>query len=174
MIPLTDRALENRSNPKGIPYLYVATDKETAMSETRPWQGAILSVARFKISHGAKLVDCSQDTGARDPVSYVGASGIDEPDPSERERVVWRKINEAFSRPVDRGDDAAHSIADYAPTQIIAELFRSNGYNGLKYRSSVSTSGHNIVLFDLKAVKLFSRRLFTVHSINYQFREHMR
>lgn len=166
MLPLTDRALENRANPKGIPFPYMATDKETAMSETRPWQGATLSVARFKTTRDIKLIDCSKDTGAPDPVTYVGTSMINEPAPSERERVVWCKINEGFSHPVERNDD----VADYVATQILAELFKDNGYDGLKYRSSISSSGTNIVLFDPNTVKLFSRRLFAVQSINYQFR----
>lgn len=41
MKPLSNSASEGRANPKGIPYLYVATDKETAMSEVRPSLGAI-------------------------------------------------------------------------------------------------------------------------------------
>lgn len=166
MLPLTDRALENRANPKGIPYLYMATDKETAMSETRPWQGASVSVAQFKTIRDMKLIDCSKDTGAPHPMTYVGTSGISNPSPSERERVVWCNINDGFSHPVERSDDGA----DYVATQIIAELFKDNGYDGLKYRSSISTSGTNIALFDASAVKLSGCRLFTVQSINYQFK----
>jgi hypothetical protein len=162
MLPLPDRALENRANPKGIPYPYMATDKETAMSETRPWPGATLTVAQFKTVRDLKLIDCSKDVGALHPFAYHGTN----PTSGERERVVWCQINEGFSRPVERSDH----VADYVPTQILAELFKDNGYDGLKYRSSISSVGTNIVLFDPKTVKVFSRRLFTVKSINFQFR----
>lgn len=37
MKPLRDSAIEGRVSPKGIPCLYLADDKETAMAETRPW-----------------------------------------------------------------------------------------------------------------------------------------
>lgn len=47
MKPLRDSAREGRANPKGIPYLYIATDKETAMSEVRPWIGSIISAGCF-------------------------------------------------------------------------------------------------------------------------------
>lgn len=36
MKPLRDRAREGRANPKGIPYLYVSTHRETALAEVRP------------------------------------------------------------------------------------------------------------------------------------------
>jgi hypothetical protein len=46
MYPLEYAANEGRANPKGIPYLYLATSKETAMSEVRPWMGSEVSVAQ--------------------------------------------------------------------------------------------------------------------------------
>ncbi len=45
MKPLRDRASEGRANPKGIPYLYLATKEETAISEVRPWIGSFISLA---------------------------------------------------------------------------------------------------------------------------------
>jgi len=45
MKPIIHSAAEGRANPKGIPYLYVATDKETAMSE---WSGNLNSYKEFK------------------------------------------------------------------------------------------------------------------------------
>ncbi|VAW49905.1 hypothetical protein MNBD_GAMMA04-1269 [hydrothermal vent metagenome] len=59
MKPLNDRASEGRANPKGIPYLYVATDKETAMSEVRPSLEAILSIGRFKPTKELSIIDFS-------------------------------------------------------------------------------------------------------------------
>src|SRR5258708_31702309 len=43
MKPLRDRAREGRANPKGIPYLYLATDQDTAVAERRPWGGSDVS-----------------------------------------------------------------------------------------------------------------------------------
>ena len=50
MKPRKNRACEGRANPKGLPYLYLATKRETAMSEARPWIGSHISVAQFKAS----------------------------------------------------------------------------------------------------------------------------
>ena len=64
----------------------------------------------------------------------------------ERTLAVWRDIDRAFSEPVTDSDDHA----DYATTQLIAELFRKNGFDGIAYRSALG-QGHNVALFDLNA-----------------------
>lgn len=44
MTPRRNIASEGRANPKGLPCLYLATDKETAMSEVRPWINSTISI----------------------------------------------------------------------------------------------------------------------------------
>ena len=51
--------------------------------------------------------------------------------PEVKEKAVWVEIDCAFSHPTTLSDDAA----DYVPTQILAELFRDTGYDGIVYRS---------------------------------------
>jgi hypothetical protein len=113
MKPRANRALEGRSNPKGIPYLYVATEQETAIAEVRPWVGALVSAAHLESTRELRLLNCTSDDH-RTMIYFA------EPDAPERERAVWKDIDRAFSRPVSVQDDTA----DYAPTQILAELFR--------------------------------------------------
>jgi RES domain len=48
--------------PKGIPCLYCATTPKTAMSETRPWIGEFVCVARFRTLRDLNVVDCSYGT----------------------------------------------------------------------------------------------------------------
>ena len=50
MKPLSDRALEGRVNPKGIPCLYLSKERETAMREVRPWIGSYVSVSQFTVN----------------------------------------------------------------------------------------------------------------------------
>jgi hypothetical protein len=61
MKPLPDKAYDGRANPKGIPCLYLATRKETALSEVRPWIGSYVSVGQFKILRDVELIDCSRE-----------------------------------------------------------------------------------------------------------------
>ena len=68
MKPLVNKAIEGRINPKGIPYLYLSTKKETAMSEVRPWIGAAIALS---IGVGRECLGRSTRKGA---VVLAGAS----------------------------------------------------------------------------------------------------
>ena len=80
---------------------------------------------------------------------------------------VWADIDASFSLPVGSEDDKT----SYIPTQIIAELFRSIGYDGLAYRSATSKEGDNVALFDVTDAEITSCHLFEVSSIEYETEE---
>ena len=158
MKPLADRASEGRVNPKGIPCLYCSTDRETAMTETRPWVGSYVTVAEFELRNPLTVVDCSMDlAGVLYPV-------FGEPKPPQREKYVWNSINRAFSRPVTRTDD----VAEYAPTQVLAEAFRSAGFGGIKYGSKLG-EGMNVAIFDLGAAKPTFCHLYKVKNVKLEY-----
>ncbi len=160
MKPLVGRATEGRANPKGIPYLYLATDRDTALAEVRPWIGSLISVGQFKTLHELRVVNCTTDReGFR-----IYLEG--EPSPQEREEAVWTDIDRAFASPVNPSDNAA----DYVATQIIAELFKARGVDGVAYRSSLG-HGHNIALFDLDAAGIINCFLYRVKRIQFDFEE---
>lgn len=157
MVPLLDRALEGRANAKGIPYLYLGSTSDTAMAEVRPGVGSMISLAQFRTERKLDVVNCAGD---QQPFKVY----FDEPSPEVRESEVWSDINRAFSEPVIPNE----SLADYAPTQIIAELFRSMGKDGIVFKSSLG-SGHNVVLFDRKAATLINCSLHEAKSVQFQF-----
>jgi hypothetical protein len=157
MKPRPHRAREGRANPKGISYFYAATHEKTAIAEVRPWIGSYVSVAQFKLTRAIRVVDCVSK--GRDQNIIYGES---EPEPAEREREVWKDIDRAFSRPVTPGEDTA----DYAPTQVLAEFFRQNGLDGVGYGSSLGP-GHNVVLFDVEAVRLHGCELVRVNTVDF-------
>ena len=159
MKPLSGRANEGRANPKGIPCLYLATNRDTALAEVRPWIGSYISVGQFKILQELRLVNCTTDQNG---FQFY----LKEPSAEKREESVWMDIDQAFARPVSPSDD----IADYVPTQIIAEFFKANNFDGVAYRSSLG-EGHNVALFDLDMAKLVSCSLFQVKSIGFEFQE---
>jgi hypothetical protein len=111
-----------------------------------------------------RIIDCSHGSAKVElwPKYYPN-----EPEPSERERSVWTNIDLGFAEPVNRSDD----VADYAPTQIIAELFKRAGYDCVKYRSALSEEGHNLALFDLTSAEpdLNSCTLFCPTKVNFEF-----
>lgn len=151
MKPLPKEAPEGRVNPKGIPYLYLSTNEKTAISEVRPWVGSYVTVVQFETQKDLKVIDCS--CGEINPMD-ITASDLDKlfhpkpPGPEEVTKTVWRCIDLAFSEAVDRSD----TTPDYIPTQIIAELFKRNGFDGIKYMS-LFNSGKNLALYDIDSAK---------------------
>ena len=69
-------------------------------------------------------------------------------------------IGRAFARPVGRAD----SSTDYVPTQILAELMRNAGYDGILYDSAVS-GGRNLAVFDRKAATWMRSAPYEVREI---------
>lgn len=173
MKPLTDRAREGRANPTGIPVLYTGTTIKTAISEVRPWVGADISVAMCKVLRPLRTLDLSLGHGQS---SFAGAvfSHLTRGrvlTPEEKEKAVWIDIDNAFSQPVTLSDDRA----DYAPTQILAEVFRSAGYDAIGYRSHFGDEGdrkgYNIAIFDPDAVEIVSCAPYRVESIKIEAKQ---
>ena len=161
MKPLANSAIEGRANPKGIPVLYAANKMKTAISEVRPWVGSLVSCAQFKSTRALKIMD----------LSIYHSKGIkfyfSEPDDSERDKVVWTHIDQAFSEPTTSGDDTA----EYVPTQVIAELFKNNGFDGIAYKSVFGDDGYNLALFDLADAELTNCCLYQVKDIDLSFKQ---
>jgi len=167
MKPLVDRAKEGRANPTGIPVLYVGSTIETAISEVRPWVGAEISVAQCRLVRPLRTLDLTIGHGKSSFAGAVFQSMMGGPPLSaaDKEKAVWIDIDNAFSRPVTVSDDQA----DYAPTQILAELFRSHGYDAIGYKSQFGDNekrkGYNIAIFDPGAAEIVSCAPFRVDSI---------
>ncbi len=157
MKPRAEAAFEGRVNPKGIPYLYLADDRDTAMAEMRPPLNSTLTVAEFRTSSVLKIVDCCHAV----MTPRFDKTMTDE----EIEAVVWGQISLAFSWPVERKDDSA----DYAPTQVLGELFRSRGLDGVEFRSGLGP-GNNFALFDLSSADVVGEpMLYETKKIVHEF-----
>lgn len=157
MLPLRDQASDGRVNSRGIPCLYMATNDVTAVSEVRPAIGAYVTIATMKCLRELKLIDCS--VLVKKQFIY-----FKEPERVEMEEAVWSDIDRAFSAPVDRSDDAA----EYAPTQILAELFRSLGYDGVAYKSAFGEDGYNVAIFNIDDFEVGRCGLFKVKDITHK------
>lgn len=159
MKPLPYSAHEGRVNPKGIPCLYVATDKETAMSEVRPSVGDKISLAQLRLTRELTLIDFS--------VGHENAGTplfLEEPSPKKRENAVWTHVDQAFSKPVTTD----HATAEYVPTQIIAEHFKNSDFDGVVYKSRLGP-GYNLALFNVDVAEVVSCSLQSVKSVNFEF-----
>jgi hypothetical protein len=158
MKPISNWNSEGRANPRGIPYLYMASSRDTALAEVRPWIGANISVARLRLSRDARIIDCSKyhDKANTKIILDKDRSKID---------GIWLAIDQAFARPVNK-EDESHG---YTATQIVAEFFKSNGFDGIAYKSLLSDDGFNLVMFDLNIAEVIQTQLFKVDTLRYAF-----
>jgi hypothetical protein len=171
MKPLPEKATDGRANPRGIPCLYLATHKETATLEVRPLIGSYVSVGQFELLRNIRVADCSRDKSHdhdMELLSRAAASAAGETrTPDDVEKAVWSDINEAFSEPVERGD----SSLDYVPTQILAEVFKRHGFDGVAYKSSYGEEGFNVALFDIGAADLINCTLYSIKDVSIAMEE---
>lgn len=164
MKPKTGEASEGRANPKGIACLYLATHRETAISEVRPWVGSLVSVAQFKTLKELEVINVTEAKFDLD--RYVEGLDFTKSDSDEDKDLIWEKINQAFSKPINLND----RVADYIPTQIIAELLKGAGYDGVAYASTLGP-GHNLAIFNIDAAKLVNCSLYEVSKVDVDFKE---
>ena len=139
MKPIENWNGEGRANPRGIACLYMATTPQTAFAEVRPWIGAEVSVARIEAARELTIIDCAR-------TRKLGATAGMFTDPAATEEDgIWYAIDLAFATPVSKEEESRN----YIPTQILAELFKSAKYDGIKYKSLLREDGYNIALFNL-------------------------
>jgi len=162
MFPKQEYSFEGRVKPSGIIVLYLATSETTAASEIRPWIGEMISIGTFILQQNLKLADLSNGDGQPNiaNLTFSELEGKEDISQEKTDRLVWNSIDNAFSRPQTSTDTGA----EYAPTQILAEAIKENGFDGLAYRSSFGGDrGYNVALFDPSVVQIHSCQ---VHEIN--------
>lgn len=138
--PPNRTASHGRANPAGIPYLYLGSDPVTAISEIRPHTGEIACVADFTIPTTLKLVDLRTP---RKMVSPFVLTDADEVGRMRNDLPFLERLGSELTLPVVPQSAAI----DYTPSQYLCEFIKKCGYQGVIYRSSVS-SGMNFALFE--------------------------
>ncbi|RYE26651.1 MAG: RES domain-containing protein [Sphingobacteriales bacterium] len=134
-------ASQGRANPAGIPYLYIASTPQTAVSEIRP-----------------KFVDlrCPRTTVSPFMLADEVAVGLLRGD---IEFLVG--IGNELSIPV-----LPHVAAiDYIPSQYLCEFIKRQGFDGVIYQSSVG-DGFNLALFYPNCVTLVATETYRVSQVS--------
>ena len=143
--PPPEGATPGRANRKGRPVLYLASSRSTALAEVRAWKGAAVALAEVTTKRPLLLVDLS-----RSRARWIGS-------PFFVEELKWRielagllrRLAGDMSRPVMPREEEVL----YRPTQLLALLIKSSGYDGFIYPSAMG-SGTNIVLFNPDDVEI--------------------
>lgn len=168
MKPRPNRSTEGRANAAGVCVLYLGTTEQNVISEVRPWVGAEISVAQFKLKRDLRTLDLTRGHGKSSLGMLLDHLVNGTPlSPEQRETAVWIDIDNAFSRPVTKTDDAA----EYVPTQILAEVFRSAGYDAIGYKSQFGENGFNIVVFNPDDADVINCAPYRVKRLDVSFEE---
>ncbi len=132
--PPPHKTTHGRLNPIGIPYLYLANDIDTAISEVRPWIGCNITVAEFTLNKDISVINFSKKVFTNVPSGNEHAAA----------ETTWRElITFMFSMPFHPRDETA-----YVATQYFTERIKKEGFDGILYDSALNRDGYNLTLFD--------------------------
>jgi len=146
-----------RANPIGIPYLYVASSIDTAISEIRGHKSEIITIVEYQIKSNLELADL------RDPKSTISPFELN--DDNELEMIYKNLpfltlLGNELSKPIIPRE----ANLEYLPSQYLCELLKLIGFHGIIYKSSVS-DGNNYVIFKdnkLKATNTYQYQIVNV------------
>jgi len=154
-----EKTKNGRANPIGIPYLYLASDQETAINEIRPSLGDTVTVGKFELLKELAVIDLR----AVSPFQFVNDEDFDK---LIKEIGFLYKLGQYLSKPINPRD----IDLDYLPTQYVCEFIKQAGWHGVIYGSS-RASGHNITLFSDKQVKCKGVSLRQVTKMQLEHKE---
>ena len=155
--------LNGRANPIGIPYLYVASTIETAISELRGHKKEEFTVAEFQMEDGLELADL------RDPQNTISPFELNEDDELEliyKNMPFLTLLGNELSKPIIPRE----ANLEYLSSQYLCELLKLIGFHGIIYKSSIA-DGNNYVIFKhmkLKPVKSFQ---YLITDVNYKYQK---
>jgi len=154
-----EKAQDGRANPKGIPYLYLASSPRTTIAEVRPFINDNVTVGKFKVNKRLKVVDLRRVV-IGDPFRYG----------EDLEEVVdyihfLHKLGTELSKVINPRE----AEIEYVPTQYLSEFIKSLGYDGIVYGSSMiqDEAQFNIVIFNDENLKCISTSLHIVTKITH-------
>lgn len=141
--PPANLATGGRANPPGIPYLYLADDVLTAVSEVKPGTGAFACVAEFRASspEDLRIVDLTDPVSTISPFEAAAGDGL-----GIAELLSSMSFLEALGEELSIPTQPHRASRDYLASQYLCELIKVTGYDGVVYKSSVGP-GRNYAFF---------------------------
>jgi len=156
--PPKEKVLNGRANPLGIPYLYLASNIETAISEVRGHKEEKLTIAEFEMKSNLELADL------RDPQHNISPFEISEDNEIE---LIYKNmpflilLGNELSKPIIPRE----ANLEYLPSQYLSELIKHIGFHGIIYKSSI-TGGNNYVIFNDSKLRITSLSEYKIISVD--------
>lgn len=142
--PPEKKVTNGRANPAGIPYLYTASDRITAIAEVRPYKGDSVTVVQFNVKNRLVLADL------RNPKQTISPFELDDDNLMQlyTDMPYLTHLGEELAKPIIPREAAL----EYLPSQYLCEFTKHVGFHGVIYKSSLE-DGDNYAIFDDKLVE---------------------
>lgn len=159
----------NRFSPKGVDYLYLALRfgknrirkttrfnfaEETSIKETRAQKGNTIALCNFNINESSfkkKIIDLTiVESKSNNELEYefnewfTNINNIHNEASIHLFKLYLKMISEEIFKPLKN----VEKELEYAPFHCLAHYFKTLGFNGIIYKSTVYDKGRNIVLFN--------------------------
>ena len=161
--PPLEKAKGGRVNPEGIRILYLSNDENTTLYEVRAGIYDYVSIGRFELLKDIKIIDLA----GIDRISpFLSNSSYGDFDFLQYALNIedLKMLAAEIAKPL-RNDNAL----DYIPTQYISDFIRSNGYDGIQYKSTMNFHGINVAIFDPDLLECKEAKVYNVKSISYDY-----
>jgi len=149
-----------RANPVGIPYLYISTERETVLYESRATHSDFISIAEFRLIDESMKVLRLRKIDDLSP--FMAEEGLEK---YLKYRKYLKRLEQELSKPLRRHDD---EMLDYLPTQYLCEYVKSLGYDAIEYGSSLHEGGINLAVFDDSKLEIKKVNVYEVTSIKLE------
>lgn len=146
--PPYDKVSAGRCNPEHMVFLYAAKDEHTATAEVRPFIRDAVSIATLSVERDLKLVDFYYEYDEK------GMRNID--------NNFFDKMRGEFSL-LNKGNKE-----EYLTTQYLSLLAHHQGFDGIRFRSSLVEHGENYVIFDTKSCLPISSKMYVLKKVEYE------
>lgn len=146
-----------RANRQGVAVLYLASDVLTAVAEIRPHPAHLISVSEFVATRDLRIADF----GTLDFKDWWRDDAA----------IALYHLAVSLDRALSEAVVPEHRHR-YTVTQLLAELLRQRGYDGIRFRSAVA-SGTNLCIFrpHLFRERGEGGRVLRVEALRYDFAE---
>lgn len=157
--PTIDKTTPGRANPKGIPYLYVTTEIETAIYESRSSYLDYITIGEFELAEPMEVVSLRA-------ISTISpfAFGDKLSDNIAHQKYLTR-LEKELSKPIRRFDKEL----DYLPSQYLCEYVKSLGYDAIEYGSSLKTEGVNLAVFNDSKLEIKSTDVYEISDVQLTY-----
>lgn len=144
----SDVKRDGRCNKVNESLLYLAEDMYTALAEVRPCKRQRVSIAEFTLTKDIDIVDIKYDDN-HNPQTFFS----------------WLAFS--FYHVVNDREE------DYKITRYITKMIKNMGYDGIRYSSSLSSEGLNVVLFNPSLTKCLGSKVYQTIALLHYAEEQM-